>query len=131
MELWLTYLNTPLLDRPATLSPIWYFSHESEQGSLEPLFEDQDYPEGLPSVPSKKDGDDILAGRFFAGVQPNDALGSFSVRFKDTPGADNKPVTPFVAREEHEEEFADSRPNWHYFAARIPSLLAWRGKGES
>ncbi|UZJ51923.1 hypothetical protein CBS101457_001243 [Exobasidium rhododendri] len=115
-------------DRPAVLSPIWYFSQESEHGSFEPLFEDQDYPEGLPSSPDASDSDDIKAGRFFAGTKPSEALTSFNVRFKDTPGAENKPVTPYVAREEHEDEFAASRPNWHYFAARIPSALIWRGK---
>ena len=52
------------------------------------------------------------------------------MRFRDTPGAQNEPAKPLLTREEHEAEFAGSRRNWHYFAARIPAALAWRGKGE-
>lgn len=111
------------------ISPIWYFSTESEQAIFEPLFEDSDYPEGLPSSAESGSSSETLAGRFFAGSSLNEKLGSFTLRFKDTPGALNKPIHQMLAREEHEEEFAHTRRNWHYFGVRVPKNVVWRGKG--
>lgn len=115
-------------DLAAVLSPIWYFSSESAQGSFEPLFEDQEFSEGLPSRPKDGSESDIKEGRFFAGTSTGDKLSSFTLRFKDTPGASNEPVNPFVAIEEQELEFRHTRSNWHYFGAKIPTEYAWRGK---
>lgn len=127
----LTFLIIYTSDLPATISPIWYFALESEQSSFEPLFEDNDYEEGLPSRAEKGSDEDLLAGRFFGGTRPGGPLDAFRIRFKDSPDSINEPVSPHISRQEHEDEFAPARRNWHYFAARMAKELLWRGKGES
>lgn len=111
----------PLAGRPAAISPIYYFSLEDEKAYFEPTFEDGSYEDGIPQG-------EVQDGRLFQATI-EEPVGSFSMRFENTPGAPNKAYHPPPGQKtKHEAEFRDARDKWHYLGVKVPSEMVWRGK---
>lgn len=113
---------SPILGKSAVISPIYYFSLEDESAFFEPIFEDGSYEDGIPQ-------DNQENGRLFQATI-KEPVGSFSVRFDNTPDAPNQPYHPPAdqLKAEHEAEFREARDKWHYLGARVPTETVWRGK---
>lgn len=127
---WAIRVQGTVLDpsKPASLSTIYYSALESDSSFMEPTFEQEKYVDGLPSKPDSS-FDDIDAGRFITAEKASATLPGFSMRFSDTPGANNNPANPdSIDYIQHEEEFQETRPKWHYLGLKLPQQHLWRGK---
>lgn len=127
---WAVRIQGTVMDdrRPASLSTVFYAGLEAASATWKPLFEQEKHIEGLPSRGVDHD-DQLEAGRFFGADKASATLPGFSLRFKDSPGAANRPARPqTVEHIQHEGEFLHVRSYWHYLGLQVPQDVLWRGK---